>query len=358
MSLRAERELKDSKVIGIHGASRFVKADYREVISVNGSELYEEAWSFKKKAISKPFFWVSIILGFIQMILFQIFVRPFLSKHNPRKNDPRLWPSLFLLYSPASAVVYLKQHATTWQAIEYLYNWNENVKGLKGFDKLLSSFLGSVENILATRNRFRLLKSELFEEVERLLRLGKRDIKIVSLAAGSARGPIEVMAFFIRRDPSLLQSINIHLIDFDEESFDFAKKLALAEFPGLEKRLTFLKSKISSDPEKIQELQSYLCSLKPDIEEMVGFTDYMNSDKANKVFEMVRESLNEGGLFITNNVKPNDEQLYLEVNVTWKMVNRTEKEMLKIFRDSGFVFVRILNEPTNIQPVYTARKLQ
>lgn len=343
-------------IVSFNEKSRFAKEGYKEVISVNGSELYEEPWTFEKKFLTRIFFWVSIIVAYIQMFMFQILIRPFIGRNNPMKNDPRLWPAVFLLYSPASAVVYLKRHATTWQAIEYLYTWNEHVKDLKGFDRILSNFLGGVENILATRNRFRLLKTELFQEVDRLIRSGKRDIKITSLAAGSARGPIEVMAYFIRRDPTLLNSINLHLIDFDEESYEFAKKLAAEQFHGLENRLTFLKSKISSEEDKLKELGEYLKSLNPDIVEMVGFTDYMKKEKATKVFSVIYEILNSGGLFITNNVKPNAEQPYLESVVTWKMLNRTEGDMLEIFKDSGFIFTRILNEPTNIQPVYTARK--
>ena len=322
----------------------------REVVS----PCFELRWSFLAKLMIQPVMWLAIVEAFFVTILCWLITRLMPASH-PWRRDPRKWPSSVLLYMAGTGCRYVKYHAMEWKALEYLYVWSEHTRRLRGVDWLFSNLWNQLENVRATRNRFRNLRAELLEEVRALLRRGE-DVRIVSLAAGSARAPIEAMAFLLRRDPTLLARLHLLLVDADPEAFRFARDLAAALAPGLERQIEMMVSTISGDKEKLNPLLRCLRSFDPNIIEMVGFTDYMLSGKAIVVFRAIREVMPSGACFLTTNVPPNGERIFLERVVTWKMRNRTEQQVHALFQAAGFTTVRTVWEPTGIQPIYVARK--
>lgn len=332
------------------------KSLFRQAIEVNGQVEYEEPWSLGSKVLLHMYLIPCMIESWILLGLFFVFVRPFL-RDMRKKKDPRTWPVSNLFYRPSSAARYLRAHATTWRAIEYLYTQKEREAAYTGFDRWLSSYLGSVENILATRNRLRNTKSALFWQLHHRFSTDMKDISVLSVAAGSARATIEALMPFLREDPNRLERVRLGFLDDDPSALEFATEFAAKSFPGLEKRLTLRQMKISaSNPERFAEFEKFLEEFDPEIVEMVGFTDYMSRDKAVKVMNAINRHMRPGGFFITNNVKPNHERRFLELCVAWRMINRSEAEMLGILEEAGFTVFRTLNEPTNIQPVYAALK--
>lgn len=322
-------------------------------LSLNG--LQEPCWSFKKRLLVLPIMLLAMVESVVWTLFFYLITR-LLPKDHVWKKDRRLWPSSLIFYMAGTGCRYVKKTSMTWKALEYLYIWDQSTKGLKGYDKLISNIWNQLENVRATRNRLRNVKGQLYSEIERLLSQNKERIVICSLAAGSARGPIEVVADYLREFPDLQSRFTLVLIDFDEDAFSFAYKLAEEIYPGMSKIIKTHKALISQKEEKLVPLMELVSSYSPDIIEMVGFTDYMTSDKAVKILSAIHQVLKPGALFLTNNVGPNFERRFLEIVVTWKMLNRTEKQVLKLFESAGFSNVLTVWEATGIQTIYVARK--
>jgi hypothetical protein len=333
------------------------RSQFEEAVAVNGQVEFEEGWSFLAYIFVHIYFVICRIETFFVFWPFMIFIRPFLKRTNPRKHDPRRWPVAQITFTSCESIMYLKRNATTWKAIEYLYNWLENTQDFKGLKKLMSHVFGQLENIKATRNRLRLVKQRMYIEIDELL---KRDdgynINIVSLASGSARASIEVVSSFLRRDPYLLDRFYLYFVDADEAAFPFAADLARDAYPGLETKIRFTQMKISCKPAGIAKLRDFLMRIRPQIVETVGFGDYMKDEKAKTLYGIIHECLADDGLLLTNNVKPNHERRFLETVGTWRMINRSEKKTRSLIAAGGFLHIETHNEPCNIQPIFVARK--
>ncbi len=361
---------------GYSGERRpFDQKKYQRAMSVNGTDELEAPWSLKKKTAILPLFlWNALVSNLFWNPLFKragqlatgiawlklrlgMITREDFRKVIMQKGDPRQWWSSPVFYRLAPMVVYLKQNATTWRAIEALYTMKDNplmqVNGV--FSKWLTGILTEVENIRATRNRCRLLKRRLWEEIDRLIELDEDRIVICSLAAGSLRAPIEVMRYFLEQDPSLINRIELHLVDVDPETELFARKLAKEACPGLEHCITYHNMAISGKGDGPAKLEALIRQINPNIVESVGFGDYLDDQKAVAVMTAINQGLQFGALFITNNVAPNWEQFFLEASVAWKMKNRVQAEVIRLMRAAGLQQVEMIAEPTAIQPIYHGR---
>jgi hypothetical protein len=316
--------------------------------------VHEGKWPLWAKVLIIPVMALAITESLFWFALTWLFIRIF-PVSNEFKIDRRLWPTSFLLFSSGTGCRYIKTNSMTWKALEYLNSWTDTSKQVKGFDGLISNLWNQLENVRAVRNRLRNVKSifyfQIMEQLER-----NENIHIASLAAGSARGPIEVIAGICKKHNIPVERFKLLLIDTDPEALLFAKNLAGNLHKGLESRIETQNHTISGKPEKLRDLGAILEEFNPSIIEMVGFTDYMSPEKAVAVFSALGKILPSGGLLITNNVTPNDEQLFLEMVVVWKLKNRSEAEMRKIFKDSGFDDIFVVWEPTGIEPIYMLRK--
>jgi hypothetical protein len=315
---------------------------------------YEPRWPLWAKIMIKPFMVFAAVEAIIWLSLTWVFMKIFPVSED-FKRDPRRWPTSLLLFSTGTGCRYVKTNSMSWKALEYLNCWIDTSKQVRGFDHFISNLWNQLENVRATRNRLRNVKSVLyFQILEKLQRGG--NIHIASLAAGSARGPVEVIARICKKYAIPVERFKLLLIDADPESLLFARDLAESLHKGLESRITTRQHKISGKPEKLADLKAVLAEFEPSIIEMVGFTDYMSPEKSVRVFSALHDILPEQGLLITNNVTPNDEQFFLELVVVWRMKNRTEEEMRAIFKKAGYEDIFVIWEPTGIQPVYVLRK--
>jgi len=340
---------------------KITKEIYDEAIEVNGQVEFEQKWPFIYKVFGHIFFLLCRAETWIRREYWRKYVAPKLDTNNPENIrvilDPRKHPVAKFLYELSKYVTFLKHNAQEWKAIEAIYNENDWLKKENTFfGRGVTRVLSKVENIIATRNRLRNTKRAMFWEINSLLEKGNEEIRIVSLASGSARSSIEVISAFLKVDPSLIDKFKIWFVDADAEALAFAKSFAKEKYPGLEERFEFWNTKISSKPEGIKELDDFLSKIKPSIVEMVGFGDYMTREKAVLIYNTIHSNLDKGGLLIANNVKDNDERRFLEIVVTWTMINRSEGEVHAILADAGFAMRTILNEPCDIQPVYLGRK--
>ncbi|MBD3359961.1 MAG: hypothetical protein GF365_04620 [Candidatus Buchananbacteria bacterium] len=333
---------------------------YDQAIKVNGQIEFEQKWSVVGKIFGHIFFLFCRAETWIRREYWRKFVAPKLDKNDLRNialiMDPRKHPVAKFLYESSNYVTFLKHHAMEWTAIEAIYNERDWLRKEKSLLSIIVTFLLSrVENIVATRNRLRNTKRAMFQEIVHQLESGAAEIRIVSLASGSARSSIEVVAAILRENPQLLDKFRIWFVDADPKAFEFTKALAKEKYPGLEKQFEFWNTKISR--KMFDNLSGFLKEIKPAIVEMVGFGDYLPTEKAIQMNRIIYEGLSPGGVLITNNVKDNDERKFLEIVVTWTMLNRSEEEVNEILAEAGFKVRTILNEPCDIQPVYLARKL-
>jgi hypothetical protein len=340
---------------------KITKQVFDEAVIVNGKVEYERKWKVVYKMLGHIYFLLCRVETYIEREYWKKFKFPLLDDKDIfqvfLKADKRKWPVAKYLYLPSKYVTFLKHHAMEWTAIEAIYTENDWLqKKVSIWERFVTSILCRVENIVATRNRLRNTKREMFWEILDQLRHDKDEIRIVSLASGSARSSIEVIAAILKIHPELLNRFKLWFVDADPKAYDFAKQLAAEKFPGLEQHLEFWQTKISGKAEGLKKLSEFLAKIKPTIVEMVGFGDYLSDEKAIGIFSAIYANLEPGGLLITNNVKPNDEQRFLEVVVTWTMINREEEAVLANLAKAGFVVVKTLNEPTDIQTVYAARK--
>ena len=90
----------------------------------------------------------------------------------------------------------IKERATTWKALDIIYNRKFGQK--KDFGEMVADFWLKILNAQEVRNRLKLTKQKLKEEIEECL---KRDqtgsrVRLLSIASGSAQGVIEVIQEF------------------------------------------------------------------------------------------------------------------------------------------------------------------
>lgn len=318
---------------------------------------HELRWALWARLLVIPFALVALVESALSRLTYAI-LKPFMPGGWAVKHDPRLWPTSPLLFMLGDDCRYVKRNSTTWKALERLYSWSNNRHPARfGFlGRWVSEVWNQMENVRATRNRFRNTRALIMDQVAAQIAAGKTNIRIASVAAGSARAPIEAIVSYLQSGRLSLSNVKILLIDDDPDSFTFAHQLAESLFPGLGERLEFKRMKISQKHDAMAELQNLLREFAPDIIEEVGFTDYCEDGKVVALAQLFMNCLTSGGVYITNNVTPNEERVLLEMVVCWKMRNRTEHVMRDLFRQAGIDHVITVWEPTGIQPIYLMRK--
>lgn len=237
-----------------------------------------------------------------------------------------------------------KYGAAGWRSLDLFYNYHEKVvtelKGnLEGF--LTRHWIEKMENRQAVTNRFKLAVDFLaraFEEYH-----DKEEIRLLSVASGSAQAVIEAM----KARPHLI--IKTLLIDADESAIEEAKRLAGEA--GLVDRFSFIHGSTRS-------MEKAAIHFRPHIIEMVGFLDYRPHRKAIGLVRRVRERLPEGGTFITCNIRRNRERVFLDWVLLWPMIYRSEREFADILLQGGFPPEKIdlRYEPHRIHGIAVCRK--
>ena len=107
------------------------------------------------------------------------------------------------------------------------------------------------------------------------------------------------------------------------------------------------------------------CGALPNIVEMAGIFDHLNTDTIVDLSLNVREQLPDGGHFITAHVAPNEEAAFLETVLEWYMNYRSPEELGELMSQAGFhgspahphpSTCEIIGEPEKIHYVAVCRK--
>jgi len=227
----------------------------------------------------------------------------------------------------------IKNGAASWKALDIIYNHVFNWRN--PFD----DFWIGMMNAQAVRNRFKLVRQEVRRAIMRFQNQG--EVRIISLACGSAEAIIKVIAEY-KAKGVIVRAL---LVDRDETALEYAKNLAIA--CGVIDRVETRKDSVSR---VIQISEGF----RPHIIEMLGLLDYIQQDKAIRLAEKIKQSLEPNGLFLTCNIKNNPEKMFLLTVIDWWMIYRTPQELADVAMKSGFSNFRVVYEPLEIHGILIA----
>ncbi len=233
----------------------------------------------------------------------------------------------------------VKDYATTWRAMNIVYHHPFPQKWTPG--GIIDEFYWFGLNCQALRNRLKLVKDELRSAISRID--NGREIRILSLACGSAESVLEMMA----EAKAMNKKIQAILVDIDGDALERAR--ATARHYGIDGQITIYKGHIYDAIES-----SY--QFKPQIVEMMGFLDYIEQKDAIYWVSKIREIIEPDGFLITCNISPNIEQHFLKWVINWPMVYRSPKDFDDIARKAGFTDFRLIYEPLKIHGLLVAKK--
>ena len=235
-------------------------------------------------------------------------------------------------------------NAASWKSLDIFYNYHEKIKPQLngGFEGWVTRYwIGKIENRQAVTNRLKIVINLLVKAFGKFI--NEPEIRIVSMASGSAQAVIEAML----KCPHL--NIRAILIDVDKTALKAAK--AMAEENGLGERFSFIRGTTKSLEKVCQEF-------RPHIIEMVGFLDYRPDDKAIQLISRIKSCLPSNGIFLTCNINHNRERIFLDWVLLWPMIYRNEKQFANLLLKGGFFSqnINILYEPFRIHGIGVCQK--
>lgn len=233
----------------------------------------------------------------------------------------------------------IKDGAASWKALDVIYNHSfGRKKTVRGF---VDDFWIGMINAQAVRNRLKLVKQEIRRAILRFS--NHQEVRLLSLAAGSAQGVIEVMAELKSKGIR----VRALLLDIDQTALDYAQ--VLAERYGVSDQIETVKTSVA-------QVARVSRDFRPQIIEMLGLLDYIPQDKAIRLVRKIRESLETKGIFLTCNVYHNMEMYFLKWVINWAMIYRTPAELAEIVTEAGFDDYRLIYEPHKIHGLVIAQK--
>ena len=213
----------------------------------------------------------------------------------------------------------VKKHATTYKALEFMYNFQGGVDFTGGVaNGAFAYLLQHLLNPMALRNRLKLATKKICESIAQQ---NREDVTIFSLGSGSARSVIAAAKRYPTRQ--------LHLVLLDQCKAALEASERLVANSGIRSDVTYLL-------DTMRNVKSTCAGLRPDIVEMVGTLDYLNKKRSIQMLDEVFDVLPEHGVFITGNVLPNREEPYVTHVIGWHLVYKTVEELEQIVRESKF----------------------
>ena len=236
----------------------------------------------------------------------------------------------------------VKENSTSWKALNIIYNYRPGKdKSLAG---RVTDFWNGILNIKAVRNRLRLVKQQLKENIQKFSGNEKK-IRLISVASGSAQGVIEIMKEFKQKGIF----VNAIFLDLDPTAIEYSKNLA--QQAGVIDQITFVNK-------STRELESIAKQFKPQIVEMTGFLEYRLDEKAINLLQRIYNFLTPGGILLTSNISPNPERVFSYWVGNWPLIYRATEHLSEIIIKTGFKpeSCQIIQEPLRIHNVAVCKK--
>lgn len=254
----------------------------------------------------------------------------------------------FLELSPACREI--RNGSAGWQALYIIYNWYGHF-GLKptGLSRDPLAWLWiKIRNAQAVRNRLRIIVRELKEAIRKISSLGGEEIRIASIASGSAQSLF--LAAKALREEGFHRRIRILLVDLDQSALE--KSLELADHFDFPREDIISVKASTSSIERILKRNEF----HPHIIEMAGFLDYCQDRKAIFLIKTIHRLLIPGGFFFTCHIHPNFERHFLRWVLCWSMLYRSRQDFLGLIEKSGDWDTTAITEPHGIHTVAVCRK--
>ena len=234
----------------------------------------------------------------------------------------------------------VRDGAARWPALHVIYNFTHG-EGSSVLRRAIDVWWLNIRNAQAVRNRLKIAKRELREAIVSVAKIQGR-VRILSLAAGTAQGVIEVAAEFKLRGVP----IEIVLVDQDASALRYANELARrlgVEVRTVKGNALFFQNEIGD--------------FRADIVEMMGLIDYLKDLQVTRLFERIWRHLKPKGYFFTCHVHPNTETYFMRHIINWSMRYRTRDALEDLLIAGKFDAPRLITEPHGIHTIAVAQKI-
>jgi len=154
--------------------------------------------------VALPLMWILTIYVMIKKAVYKLF-----------KSKPKTNTLLFDGLGPWTRKV--KEGSASWRALHIIYN--HPFKKRDDISGWIDEFWWSSLNCQSVRNRFKLAKQEVRKAILKFNQ--QKEIRILSLACGSAQAVIELMAEFKENGTV----VKVMLLDIDKSALDYALRV-------------------------------------------------------------------------------------------------------------------------------------
>lgn len=198
----------------------------------------------------------------------------------------------------------------------------------------------------ALRNRLKIVKQILIDELRRLESNSRSMINILTVGGGSARAIVESISSTNFKN----KSCKIHVINIDRDVNAIKLGKELANKYGISNMFEWVN-------DDARTINLYVSPESIDIVEMVGLLDYFSEEKAIDVIKKIYNALRPGGIFIVANIHPNIEMVFVKKTGWPHMYYRQPEDLIKILQAAGFNSEQeIIIEPLKIHIIAEVRK--
>ncbi len=236
---------------------------------------------------------------------------------------------------------------TTHKALEILYHKGNSNRKKSFKENFFKKIWFNTNNSKGVRNRLKIVKCEITKAIQELSD-NEKDINMLSIASGSARAVLEAV-----RDSNISEKCKVSITFLDKNP------VALEYSKGLVRELNISKRyNLNWVNDTASGFVKYFKTTKPNIVEMVGLLDYFTIEKTEQLFKLIRENLDENGIFISANIAPNSEMKFITNLIGWKMNYKTPEDMVKIATNAQFEDknIAVYYEPLKVHSVVITRK--
>jgi len=280
----------------------------------------------------------------IKVFFYRLFVRP------EDKERQLLGPEKGTWFFDASHHIgyVVRNGVTTSAALDAIYSVDVAISQPRTMGERLIRFWLDQPDGQAVRNRLRITFKAIQDKLEELYGSGRREIKFLALACGSAQASIEAVANFLAMHKDA--KVNLWLVDLSESSLKRAARLA--QNRGVADAIHIV-------PENLKDFVSRSVDGSWDLIEMVGFLDYRKEPAAVWICQEIRRLLAPHGLFITANIAPSPWSFVVRWVINWPLlIRRKPEEFKRILKKADFSDgeIELIIEPNRIHPVALCRR--
>lgn len=232
----------------------------------------------------------------------------------------------------------VKGGVASWRTLDVIYNPDQHE-----INSIDSFWLGMV-NAQAVRNRLKIVIEEIHQLSLRVAKERGQEVRIFSIACGSAQAVVEVLAR-LKAEGIIAHAL---LTDVDESALQYAQGLAVSY--GVGGQVSVAQAPASKMYRLAEEFQ-------PNIVEMVGLMDYLPHKQAVQIVKRIHRALGHtGGFFIAANIRNNPERYFVKWVIDWNMVYRSPVEIASVVVEAGFDAFRIFYEPHKVHGIVVAER--